>query len=543
MNDDELGEFLRGEIPEPGPGYWDEFDSRIAAIDHDRVRNAHVEERDGDDTHTDAEVIRLTDMNNSRTPRTIPGASWRLLSAAAAVLFVIGIAFGLGRGDGAEDTRTASPDRTPGESESTAPPEPTATSDPDTPTPTSGVESADSETPGVWLLNGTDEIQARAEPGADAEVVADYLPGLEALLSTGRRAQVDGIDWIEIDASHEVPNQWLPADRLERIGEVLEPVEPSLVRVTGDGPVNVRRWPGTDADLQGTTQPGDTLPATGRRVSVDGLEWAEIDAGEERPISWIAAEFVEFVDDEGLDTGAESVVPIPSCYRDDDDNFLVITSDTTDDTFVGILEYFEIVEVASGTNTGGSTYAVSVASLGTAEGQDPTIQRVEEWVGVPEGIEIGDRAALPAVDCSVFPDRVESMLARADGRYPTLPDLRECATDGESVLVMDFDARARTFTGALAYLDSVEAVAGVRSESQSEIFAVNTSPIGSAEEAGEPSLVEEEWRSTVEEEWRSTEEGISVGDRALLEPVDCAEVAETVATLDGLVNDHPAHPE
>ena len=34
--DDELGRFLRGEVPEPGPGYWEEIEARLQGVEAER---------------------------------------------------------------------------------------------------------------------------------------------------------------------------------------------------------------------------------------------------------------------------------------------------------------------------------------------------------------------------------------------------------------------------------------------------------------------------------------------------------------------------
>ena len=102
--DDELGRFLRDEVPGPGPGYWEEIDRRLAAAADGAPPTVEIS---GDGRDTDAEVIRLTDM--TMRPESRFSNAGPLLAAAAAVLIVVaGAGFLLTRGgdDGLTEVAT-----------------------------------------------------------------------------------------------------------------------------------------------------------------------------------------------------------------------------------------------------------------------------------------------------------------------------------------------------------------------------------------------------------------------------------------------------
>lgn len=74
FDDDQLGEQLRGEVPDPGPGYWQGVDARLDAVDQGRpptTAGAIDNTTTGDVSDTDATVVRPTIMN---TPLPPPGS-------------------------------------------------------------------------------------------------------------------------------------------------------------------------------------------------------------------------------------------------------------------------------------------------------------------------------------------------------------------------------------------------------------------------------------------------------------------------------------
>ena len=415
MNDDELGRFLRDEIPEAGAGYWEQIDARIAAAAAERpapavgVTNA---------TQTDDNVVRLTDMNtHTESPNRTP---WLLAAAAAFVLLAVG-AFALTRTSDEPndldtvDTPDVAPDDTP--SDPPAPGDGELQPDPDDDEVSDvspGEESLwdgsfiDVGPPAVFVAGTEGEVEARLLPGDDQSPVFTVL-ATDVYRGTGNGAEIDGEQWIEVEGRDEVPMVWFRAAEVVPVADLLDPIEPAVVIFTADM-VNLRLWPGTDADISGQVAIDTTLPRTGNRAVVDGREWIELDAGEERSFTWVAADLVAFIDGEGVEP-----------------------SDA----------------------------------------------------------------------------------------------LRNCYSDGFDLLFLDFAPDAETFTGGFAFLDSVEYVEGVRDQSAGSVFDVEITVLGSDEETGEP--------ITFTERWLATADGLSLGDRAFLEPIDCGDEAERVAQLNDLV--------
>ncbi len=90
---DELGDALRAEVPEPGPGYWDDIDAALtrAAEDATAVPTGPASGPADQDLDTDAEVVRLTAMNDDRSIDSSTGATrLRILAVAAAALVLLG---------------------------------------------------------------------------------------------------------------------------------------------------------------------------------------------------------------------------------------------------------------------------------------------------------------------------------------------------------------------------------------------------------------------------------------------------------------------
>ncbi len=85
MNDDELRDALRHDVPRPGAGYWDRIDATLDAA-ADGVPTSS--EDSSGEMEIPGEVIRLTDMNEQQ-PTSLNSS--RALLAAAAVIAVIGV--------------------------------------------------------------------------------------------------------------------------------------------------------------------------------------------------------------------------------------------------------------------------------------------------------------------------------------------------------------------------------------------------------------------------------------------------------------------
>lgn len=143
-------------------------------------------------------------------------------------------------------------------------------------------------------------VNARLEPGG--EVAGSFRAG-EQVTTTGRRATVDGVEWVEVNIGGENPLRWVAAEFLAADDEIADDGDPVItddfptgtyVVVTEDegGVVNARNGPG--GDVIGSYTDGDGgLEATGRRSVVGGIEWAEFETDDRLALVWIAVQFVE----------------------------------------------------------------------------------------------------------------------------------------------------------------------------------------------------------------------------------------------------------
>ncbi len=103
-HDDELGAFLRSEVPEPAEGYWDGIDAMLQRVEDERAAEAApaparpqlsvvtpVTEESADNVQTDDDVPRLTDMTTNTTTFPTPNRANFLVLAAAALVAVVGL--------------------------------------------------------------------------------------------------------------------------------------------------------------------------------------------------------------------------------------------------------------------------------------------------------------------------------------------------------------------------------------------------------------------------------------------------------------------
>jgi hypothetical protein len=127
MNDDELKRKLDDLVPEPGPGYWERIDAMLEAVEAERdstlpqrpvaspqpTMSPGRSETAEPARDTDDNVIRLTDMNETREDRFESAAGKRLMLVAAAVLVVLmagGALFVATRGDNTAEVATEGQD-------------------------------------------------------------------------------------------------------------------------------------------------------------------------------------------------------------------------------------------------------------------------------------------------------------------------------------------------------------------------------------------------------------------------------------------------
>ncbi|MEO0492007.1 MAG: hypothetical protein AAF081_01175 [Actinomycetota bacterium] len=498
MNDDELGRFLRDEIPEPDDGYWEEIDARIAA--EAGQRPSPVADLVTDVGQTDVDVIRLTDMRPiTGSPRStlVP----RLVAMAAALVLVAGIAVVVTRSDDpdtstdvAESTDPA-PDTDPAPAtDEPAPGDGSLQPSPDEPAPITDEELGeallDPIAPGEYVVVGAATVEAKLNPITDeAGLDAFFEPGDDVLSATGRRALYQGVEFVEMIVDADAKPLWFPAGAVLQIGETLPTLEGSQVEAWEFGSILLSRAPGLADAGEVSASAGELLEATGRRALVDHREWLQISAAGER--RWVLATEVVPVD---AARGLETLSPIASAEWEvgRGGELEILDRPGFDGTLVGGAEIGGIV---SGTGVRALADGLEWYEVLIAEGQ-------VGWV---------------MANTVQAPDTI-------------LGSSRQCYADGADVLAITFSGDAETFTGVFAVGDSVEAVAGVRLGAD---FLVAIEPIGAAEEAG---------FEVGQETWQAFAAGFSIGERAFLEIVECRTVQSTVDQLDALVGTYPDVP-
>jgi len=212
----------------------------------------------------------------------------------------------------AEPSPSAAVTETPGPTVTpTATPSPTTTPFPTSPPPDSPVPTQAPPTPTptptrtgtvtATLVAGTDGANVRAGPGTEHDLLGTLDAGATAVV----RGSFE--DWFLIDyegASAWVANWVVEATNLEYVPGVDEtgaviatPSDPqptpTVTLVAGEGGANVRSGPGTEHDVIGSLDPGDTAVVTGRHE-----DWYRIDY--DGALGWVAEWVVEIADGENV---------------------------------------------------------------------------------------------------------------------------------------------------------------------------------------------------------------------------------------------------
>ncbi len=581
MNDDELSEFLMGEVPEPRGDFWGDLRGRLdeAAEDQsvgaandvdinivddtDDTQVLQAEENEAEDEESGSTVIDLSAARERRNRRWGDGALWR--SAAAAVVLIAGgaIAFNsLGgddvqtaasesdgsESDGSEETAESvegadEPDdegpastddlSDPDDGEAVGSDGDTASEDPGQGDDTGVVQLPDNE-PAWWTP--TTQAEVRFTPSDDDTFT--YAPRALALLSTGSRVSVDGVERIQIDVLG-ADTAWVRADQLIRLGDTTPPIQAETYAPVETGSAELQRIPGGDQELA-TLNASDQITSTGRRALVDGSEWIEVEflgVG----IGWVLGEQV-------APTSDNQSVGQRQCLANGGDILIVDFTDVERISLTGALAVGDSISTLSGARLTDpsatlATFGMNVTAVGAAEdGGNPTV--AEEWQGDASTITTAAGTVYTSVPCSDVTERVrqiDALLGQGSAADSTTEVVsgRTCYLHAGEALILDMDADTMTFTGVLAYLDSIQVFAGrVTDELQDDaiVLDVNTSAIGSAEEDGNPIVNQERWELS---ELRAE---LFFANRVYAEVNSCDDIGEQVAQLIGFNSGHPDIP-
>ncbi len=555
MNDDDLSAFLMGEVPEPREDFWDDLRGRLDETAEDQTLTLAEEEgQDGEEELEEedddgAAVIDLSAARERRNLRWGGGAAWR--SAAAAVVLIAGGAIAFNSlGDNNVQTTASESDAADETTESVEVPDesddegPAPTDSQSGPDDSQAVES-DGESTGVVQLSDsepawwtpTTEAEIRFAPD-DGDDTAAYAARSLAVLSTGSRVSVDGVERIQIDLLG-ADTAWLRADQLVRLGDTTPPIQAETYSPLETGSAVLQRLPGGDEALA-TLDATDQMTSTGRRALVDNAEWIEVEFPSVG-IVWVLGDQVTPISD-------EQAVDQRQCLANGNDIMIIDFTDAERVSLTGALAVGDSVSALTGTRltvprAPQATFGMNITPVGAAEdGGSPTT--AEEWQGDATTITTADGTVYTLVPCSDVTERVQQIDALvgqqlATDSPPAIAAGRSCYIHAGEALILDMDAAATTFTGVLAYLDSIQVFAGrVTTEMQGDsvVLDVNTSAIGSAEENGTPIVNQEQWELS---ELRAE---LFVPDRMYAQLGSCDDVSDQVAQLDQFNSSHPDIP-
>lgn len=479
MTDDELGRYLRDEVPGPRPGYWDEIDDRLAGAAEERGATPSPLPGPGsDEGDTNGSVIRLRDMNH-RSPRTqrslLIGAA-----AAAAVVILAGFAVALTRTGGTDDdsiiTDAAESSTTTSSSTTTEP-----TVDEPVPSTSGTAGAADTTVPAEPIdddrrcYQGTDlglDVTAYVDFGDEVDGGTEATIVERSILRTGEfysigegvvapdgtftgefRNMTEGTRFPAVfvavgerglsladdvyvlradcgplaDDLADIEATAYSIDSFEETNapeiEYLPDVEPQFWTVVADGPVDARLQPGLAGELAGQYQPGDTnLVGSGRSARVTGTIWIEIAGGEERAPTWIVADVLEPVDDPGRECFASenraTVVVLE--FSDDVETFtgaLVVRTAGEETNFVD--PDTGLVETTYFSAAGRRTDAGTIFDVNVLDlDRDETV--TEEWRAFPDGLSAADRGFYEPTACAGITAEIAQIQGSVDA-YPALP--------------------------------------------------------------------------------------------------------------------------
>jgi len=149
------------------------------------------------------------------------------------------------------------------------------------------------ETPSLWEVADV-ALNIRRDPGIAGEIIGALDRTATQIRSTGKRVAVDGVEWKQINFGSSSIG-WVSARHL--VADIPAPVAladeaPALWRVEGTKQqLNVRQNPGTSSRVVATLPNGTrAVAATGKRVSVDGVEWKQITHN--NALAWVAARYL-----------------------------------------------------------------------------------------------------------------------------------------------------------------------------------------------------------------------------------------------------------
>jgi uncharacterized protein YgiM (DUF1202 family) len=150
------------------------------------------------------------------------------------------------------------------------------------------VGTSDSFTIGSTVEVATDEINLRAEPGLDAEIL-DVLPSATQAVIDSEPESLDGYTWYRINLDNGAEFGWVAGELLSFVSDPSAIAVGDLVMVITDE-LNIRSDAGLDADVLDTLTNGFTASVIDGPVDADGYTWYEIET--DAITGWVAGAYL-----------------------------------------------------------------------------------------------------------------------------------------------------------------------------------------------------------------------------------------------------------
>lgn len=284
------------------------------------------------------------------------------------------------------------------------------------------IEDLTPDKPGDFVVSGLDSgqrLNVRSHPGVDHLVVTTLGAGA-SIETTGRRAQVQGSVWVEIEYS-ATGEGWVNASYLVPEVVYLADEAPAVYRVTGlddGGRLNVRKGPGIHNPAIATLAANATdIATTGKRAEVSGGSWRQIELSD-GTLGWVSAAFVELQPEPepaACRPGGDTFCPLLGATRGMTAAFISRAAGLTDD---GGRDWF--------TDDDGSLFEADInrlAAAGIIKGCNPPAGdkvcpddvivrgQLAAWTVRAFGVPGTDRDFFVDDDSSIFEDAINAIAA------------------------------------------------------------------------------------------------------------------------------------
>lgn len=160
---------------------------------------------------------------------------------------------------------------------------------------------------GDTAIVDSDELNLRAEPTLDGEVVAVLTAGTVGLVTDGPVAAAD-FNWYQLELDDGTVG-WAAGDFMSLLGAIDPGLTPGSAAVVAVGPLNLRADASLAADTVTTMDAGTVVTVVSGPVTADDLPWYELDAGE-LGAGWSVGGFLAPTDEAAAPAGFAIGLPV-----------------------------------------------------------------------------------------------------------------------------------------------------------------------------------------------------------------------------------------